>query len=130
GLSLPTEGLEWHFTLAPKRVRIFVDGAAEALPDLIEVHQVPRAQAVYIMYRGTDWPQLASWAAGSCQDFRPLAMREGAPPGWCLASCSQVLGGPSPTGFPELAISNRLRLTLEGGIRSHPGNNFFQFAPP
>jgi hypothetical protein len=95
------------------------------------MRQVPRAQPVYLLYREVDWPRLAAWAEEECRGFTPLSVREGIPNGWLLASCSEVTGDHRVRSeFPELALPERVRLALIGGIRSGPGVSFFPFAPP
>lgn len=131
GVSLTEEQLGWRFALAGRRVRVLVEGQAEGLPGLVEVLQVPRARPVYFLYRVVDWPRLAEWAEGECREFDLLPVREGIRAGWQLATCSEVTGdrGVRST-FPELALSERVRLALVGGIRSDHGSSFFPFAPP
>ncbi len=131
GISLAEESLRWRFSLPGRRVRVLVPGQSEGLPDLVEVHQVPRAQPVYFLYREVDWPRLAAWAEHECRGFTPLTVREGIPGGWLLASCSEVIGDQRVrSAFPQLALPERLRLALIGGVRSGPGLSFFPFAPP
>jgi hypothetical protein len=130
-LSLNDERLGWRFGLPRRRVRVLVQGVGEGLGDLVEVGQVPRAQSVYLLYQDADWPQLAEWAEHECRDFRTHPVREGMRPGWQLASCSEVTGDERVRStFPELVLSERVRLVLVGGVRRDRGPNFFPFALP
>jgi len=131
GLRLTEERLGWRFGLTHRSVRVLVKGVAEGLPGLIEVGQVPRSQPVYFLYRDVDWPRLEQWAEKECQGFRTHRAREGMRPGWQFASCAEVNGDKRVrSSFPELALSERVRLRLVGGIRSDRGPNYFPFALP
>lgn len=131
GLTLMDERLGWRFSLAKRRVRVLTEGRADGLPNLVEVGQVPRVQPVYLLYQQADWPKLAEWAEHECREFHSYSMSEGMPPGWQLSSCAEVTGDTRVrAAFPELALSERVRLALVGGIRSAPGPNYFLFAPP
>ncbi len=130
-LSLNDERLGWRFGLRRRRVRVLVQGTGEGLADLVEVGQIPRVQPVYFLYQDGDWPRLAEWADHECRDFRRHPVREGMRPGWQLASCSEVTGDKRVRStFPELALSERVRLALVGGVRRDRGPNFFPFALP
>jgi hypothetical protein len=131
GLPLTEERLGWRFGLSHRSVRVLVNGVAEGLPGLVEVGQVPRSQPVYFLYRDLDWPRLEEWAEHECRGFRTHPAREGMRPGWQFASCTEVNGDKRVrSSFPELALSERVRLSLVGGIRSDQGPNFFPFALP
>ena len=131
GVSLTEDRLGWRFALAARRIRVLADGRAEGLPGFVEVRQVPRAQPVYFLYQNADWDKLADWAENECRDFHPLSVQEGIRSGWEFASCSEVTGDRRVRStFPELALSERVRVALVGGIRSDHGLSFFPFAPP
>ena len=131
GVWLAEERLGWRFALPARQVRVLVAGRGEGLPGLVEVRQVPRGQPVYFLYRREDWEALAGWAEAECTRFEQLPVRDGIPPGWRLAACLEVRGDRQVrSAFPELALSERARLALVGGVRSGPGLSFFPFAPP
>jgi hypothetical protein len=131
GVAMTEEALGWRLALAPRRIRILVSGQADGLPGLVEVQQVPRAQAVYLLYQESDWSLIAHWSQHECREFQVLTVRHGIRNGWQLASCSEVTGDSLVrSAFPELALSERVRIVLVGGVRSGGGSSYFPFAPP
>jgi hypothetical protein len=131
GVSLRADQVGWRLALPPRRVRIFEAGQAEGLPGLVEVGHLPRAQPFYLLFRELDWPHLADWAARECSDFRELGIREGLAEGWRLAQCAGATGDRLVRAtFPELALPDRVRLALVGGIRIDSGSTYFPFALP
>lgn len=118
----------WRLEFVPRRVRILVDGATEGLPGLVERGRLRLGEPFFLLFRGEDWPNLREWAESDCQNFVRETILEGLPTGWEMGSCDAVLSDRS--GIPELALSSRLSLSLIGGVRSAPGNNFFAFAIP
>ena len=131
GLSLQEVRLGWRFRFPGRRVRILVDGGGDGLPGLVETRQLPRGRPFSLLFRSTDWPFLTDWTEHECDSFERFAIREGVPHGWEFASCKQATGDSrARSQFPELALSEHIRLAFVGGIRSAPGFNFFAFAPP
>jgi hypothetical protein len=131
GISLQEARLGWRFRFPGRRVRILVEGGGDGLPGLVETRQLPRGQRFSLLFRSADWPLLTDWTEHECDSFERVSIREGVPDGWEFASCKQTTGDSRVRShFPELALSEHIRLTFVGGIRSAPGFNFFGFAPP
>jgi hypothetical protein len=131
GVAFKEETLGWRLSLPSRRVRILTSGQADGLPGLVEVQQVPRAQAIYLLYQESDWIRLMDWTQHECREFQILPVRNGIRDGWQLGSCSEVTGDSLVrSAFPELALSERVRIGLVGGVRSPGGSGYFPFAPP
>jgi hypothetical protein len=131
GLMLKDDRLSWQFRLQGRGVHIFVTGAEEGLPGLVETYAVPRASPFYLAYKDDCWSQLETWAQEECLDFIDLHIIDGLPHGWRLASIREAIGDSKIRDlFPFLSFSKGVRLRFMGGIRSSPGNHYFSFAPP
>ena len=128
-----TEGrLGWKFLMAPRRVRVLVDGAILGLPGLVEVHLLPRDRDFYLVFHDDEWRHLETWAQTCCEDFKLILVTEGLPPGWRIASASRAISATAAVAsrYPALSLPERVSMRLAGGIRSGPGASFFAFAAP
>jgi hypothetical protein len=131
GLVLATEGGGWTLRARAGRLRVFLDGAAEALPGLIEVPQLPHGRPFYLAYPESAWPRLLGWVESDCRGFKPIPLTSGLPPGWALASIQEATTDAGARAVdPQICFPDRRSLRLIGGIRAAPGNTFFAFAPP
>lgn len=131
GLELYDEQLRWHFRLPDDPIRIFVNGAQEGLPGLMEVRQLPHSLPFYIAARAECCPALQEWAQVGCEGFKELDIRTGLPPRWRFFSVARAISDePIRGAYPTLSFSSTVRLSLRGGLRSSQGNSFFTFAPP
>ena len=117
--------------LQGREVRIFVSGLQEGISDLVETQVLPRGQSFYLCYPQDIWPRLEQWATSQCREFRTVTVVQGLPKSWCLARIEEAIDDEAVRdAFPTLSFPPEVRLRLVGGIRSGPGNNFFNFAPP
>lgn len=117
--------------LPASRLRILVSGAAEGLPGLVEVNQLPAAGSFYILSPVSEQERIEKWGRAVCQSFSRILVTDGLPVGWGLFEGEH----PSPTEsvdspLPKLSVSSRPRLRLLGGIRAGSANHYFRFALP
>jgi hypothetical protein len=130
-LMLKDERLGWQFRLQGRKVHIFVSGAVDGLPGLVETHALPRVSPFYLAYKDDCWSQLETWIRAECLDFIDHHIHDGLPQGWRLASIREATGDSKIRDiFPFLSFSKGVRLRLMGGIRSSLGNHYFSFTPP
>lgn len=131
GIELYDEQLRWNFRLSNAPIRIFVNGAQEGLPGLVDVRQLPHSLPFYIAAREECCRSLLEWAQVGCEGFKELEMRTGLPPRWRFFSVARAISDePIRYVYPILSFSNTIRLSLRGGLRSSQGYSFFTFAPP
>ena len=132
GMVLVDQKRGWKARLRTARLRIFVDGTSDGLPDLVEVTGVPLHRPFYVAFQSSDWPTLREWSEQDCTGWTELAVVSGLPAGWTLVTIS---GASTDRGArlvdPSVAYPDRVSVRTEGGIRSSTaGNAFFAFAPP
>jgi hypothetical protein len=132
GMALGDTKHGWKVRLRPARLRIFVEGAAEGLPDLIEAVRLPLRRPFYLAFRAADWPSLREWVQRDCCDWRELAMSSGLPAGWTFAAVGEARTDQGLRALDAaLALPDRVSVRVVGGIRrSTAGNTFLAFAPP
>lgn len=131
GLELEEERLGWRFRLPASPIRIFVSGAREGLPGLIEIRQLPRSQPFYILAHEECSRHLQAWGESGCKEFKELGINEGLPPNWhCFTAAEALDDEPIRKIYPVLSFASIVRLLLRHGIRSSQGNSFFRFAAP
>ena len=131
GLELQDSRLDWRSRLSDSQARIFVSGASEGLPGLIEINQLPRQTRVHIAAAKVVAAEVSQWGQRSCRDFKEIRVQSGLPPRWRLFQCEEVLSDETiKDTCPSLSFSHSVRLSLSGGIRSSRGNRYFYFALP
>jgi len=131
GVFMKAESASWKVRLPGRQLRVFIDGASEGLPGLIEVQALPRGQPFFLSYSQASWPDIEKWATSDCIGFEEYPIHQGLPPGWKFARVTEAKSDESvkPT-FPFMSFPASARLLLSGGIRSSRGNNYFAFARP
>lgn len=132
GLALHDGVNGWRVRLGSARVRVFVEGASDGLPGLIETVAVPADRPFYLAFQDADGPALQEWAESDCTGWRELGIQSGLPAGWRLAAADSAT---TDRGVrlvePSAAFPDRVIVRLLGGIRSSgTGNSYFWFAPP
>ena len=131
GLEMHDNRLGWRSKLSDSPARIFISGASKGLPGLIEVNELPRQVAVYIVVTDMITPHVQEWGHSSCRDFKEIKLRTGLPPRWRLFYCAEVFTDQVVRDIcPSLSFSHSVRLSSVGGIRSSRGNSYFYFALP
>lgn len=131
GALFTDESSRWHFKLAGRPVRVFVEGSGEGLPGLIEVYQIPLSRSFYLLFHTQSWQKLEPWLHDECSGFVEYRVNEGLRPSWRLAKVDRALSDRKICGvMPFLAFPEQLRIRFQGGIRHSRGNTFFAFAPP
>lgn len=131
GLELQDEQVGWYFRLPSGPIRIFVNGAQEGLPGLVEIRQLPHSLPFYIAVKEECCQKLQEWARIGCEGFKEIEIREGLPPQWRFFSVARAISDETiRCVYPILSFSNTTRLCLRGGLRSSQGNSYFKFAPP
>lgn len=130
-LELRESHFGWRFTLRGSAVRIFVDGASEGLPGIIEVHQLPVSGPFYLALSPAARSEVDSWAKSSCNGFRSLAVRNGLFPGWSLYWSAGLVTRAAPCNtYSALCPPSSTRLLVRGGIPASRRNWFFPFGLP
>jgi hypothetical protein len=131
GLSMTDEAAGWRLRLRPAKIRAFVSGSDEALPGLVEVHDLPRGRPFYLAFPLAAWPSLQTWLQDECDGWRQLDISTGLPSGWALG---EVAAASSDRGCravdPNLGFPDRLSIRFVGGVRAAPGNSYLAVAPP
>ena len=131
GVTMRATSPACQLRLPGREVRIFVSGLQEGIGDLVETQVLPRGQSFYICYPQDSWPRLERWATSQCRRFRTVDLVQGIPESWRMARVDEAIDDEAVRhAFPSLSFPSEVRLRLVGGIRSGPGNNFFNFAPP
>ena len=131
GTTMKDTALGWQLSLPGRDFRIFTSGIQEGISGLVETHMIPQGQPFYLTYPQALWPRLEQWATTQCQGFQEIPVVQGLPRGWRIARVESATSDEAVRDkFPSLSFKTGARLRLLGGIRSRPGNNFFQFAPP
>lgn len=131
GAVLNDSTRRWRFAFRGSPVRVLIRGTDEGLPGLIEVSQIPRSEAFWLLFQAELAEDVRRWAPEGCRRYKELAAADGLPEAWLLAQTDGLLtGGGFPKALSVVAPSARVRLRFTGGVRSGPGNNFFSFAPP
>ncbi len=116
--------------LRAQALRLFVNGRAEGLPDLVEVFRLPADQEVFLACAADLWPKVENWGSQNCATFERIENTSGLREGWFLARLKGVRPGSVGDGeLAALSISERIRVKLRG-LRVTRGNTFFSFAPP
>jgi len=130
-LDLRETQFGWRFTLRGNAVRVFVEGAAEGLPGIIEVFQLPASGPFYLAVSPDARAEIEAWGSVSCQVFRPVAIRKGLPASWGLYWSSGLASGAGPCkSYSALSPPSSTRLLLRGGIRASRRNWFLPFGLP
>ena len=131
GITMRATSPTCQLRLPGREVRIFVSGLQEGIGDLVETQVLPRGQSFYVCYPQDTWPRLERWATSQCRGFRTVDLVQGIPGSWRMARVEEAIDDEGLRhAFPVLSFPSEVRLRLVGGIRSGPGNNFFNFAPP
>ena len=131
GLTLNSEPLGWTLRLRSTRLRVFVDGRAQQLPDLVETRQLSRDTRLYLAFHEAEWSVLQPWVENECDGWHPISIGRGLPTGWMLGSVERARTDTAVRKIDEdLAFPDRLALRLVGGVRAAVGSAFFEFAPP
>jgi hypothetical protein len=121
----------WRFTLRGSAVRLFVDGASEGLPGIIEVFQLPASRRFNLAIAPAARSEVEAWAISACSDFINVPIRKGLPDGWGLFSASGIASSiASCKTYPILCPPTSIRLLLRGGIRASRRNWFLPFGLP
>jgi hypothetical protein len=108
-----------------------VDGLIEGLPGLIELNHLPASGRFHLLASQSAWRRLEPVLIEDCAGFDEVKVRAGLPTGWRLAKIEGVHNFQRfRSAFPFLAVPERPRIRLHGGIRHSRGNTFFAFGPP
>lgn len=120
----------WRFSLKPASIRVFVSGAAEGIPGMIEVQRLAASGSSIVAVEGRLEGRIVQWGQSSCAVFKRLQVHSGVPRNWIFYSVeSPIHNDKFATEYPVLSVDSAPVLALEGGIRFN-GNYFFAFALP
>jgi hypothetical protein len=131
GIRLRGSEKKWTVALKDSKIRIFVSGAEEGLPGLVEINQLSSNLPFYLMVYEKCHIEIEHWGTINCTGFEKIVMRSGLPNGWSLYHAKSVSSDEYIRDlYPILALSDKPRIEFKGGIRFSRSNEFFAFAPP
>ncbi|HHT9159009.1 MAG TPA: hypothetical protein ACFYEH_04020 [Candidatus Brocadiaceae bacterium] len=117
----------WHTKLKGSSVRLFVSGKREVLPDWIESHHLERKCEFMIAAHSSMIETVRNWGSEFCEKFQDK-FYNGLPAGWILFYGKNATK--SCDGVEVLALSDLLRMRLQGGIKTGRGNTYLKFGLP
>src|ERR1051326_5664516 len=128
--GIAAEGLGWRFRLPALDVRIFENGAANAIPGIVEIPRLPKHKPFYLACQSRAVETIERWGRLQCQDFVDLGIESGLPAGWKLFHAAAATSDELiRERFPALAFNSTVRIYFEGGVRSSR-NQYFSFGLP
>lgn len=117
----------WHVKLKGAKVRLFIPGKREGLPDWIESHHLERKCEFRIAAHSSMIETIRNWDLQFCEIFQDK-FYNGLPAGWILFYGKNATK--SCDGVDVLALSDLLRMRLQGGIKTGRGNIYLKFGLP
>ncbi|MHB1953417.1 MAG: hypothetical protein ACYCOU_06670, partial [Sulfobacillus sp.] len=121
----------WTVRLQPSKLRLFVDGSVEQLPNLVETLELPRRQPFYLAFHESIEQQLRSWGAKGCQGWQEIEIKAGIPPDWILAKVERAMADDGLRSVDDrFSFPDRPTMRFSGGIPGARRDTFLSFAAP
>lgn len=131
GVSCTSHHGQYKYTLAPKSVRVFVDGLIHGLSGLIEINHIPTDRVFYLLVFESCRRDIEEWGTVCCTRLNQHTIITGLPNKWYLyegESANQ--DNHIVKKYPILSTPKQKNLQLVGGMRISTGNKFLSIAPP
>ena len=131
GLAGSDERVRWRVRLEPAHVRVFVEGQTLMLPGLVEVLELPRDAPFYVAFDDTAAGSISEWLESDCEGWTPLDIAAGLPSGWAFGAVARASSDRGVSNVrPGIGHTDRVSMSLVGGVRASGLNTYFSFAPP
>ena len=101
------------------------------LPGLVEVLELPRDAPFYVAFDDTAAGSISEWLNSDCEGWTPLGIEVGLPSGWTFGTVARASSDRGISDVrPGLGHTDRVSMSLVGGVRASGLNTYFSFAPP
>lgn len=127
GFHMKDSENNWYTKLKGASVRLFISGKREVLPDWIESHHLERKCEFMIAAHSSMIETVRNWGSQFCENFQDK-FYNGLSAGWTLFYGKNVTK--SCDGVDVLTLSDLLRMSLQGGIKTGRGNIYLKFGLP